>query len=101
VADIALGRPIDKMLDSEEIILMNNVSTYSRKLFEVSELHEFKSDLNRKMVSLTFLDVNGEQKENKLILDDTFESEIAKPKNEVLDIIGKLGEKQRKQLLFQ
>ncbi|MEJ5053914.1 hypothetical protein [Sphingobacterium sp. MYb382] len=101
VADVALGRPIDKMLDSEEIILMNNVSTYSRKLFEVSELHEFKSDLNRKMVSLTFLDVNGEEKENKLILDDTFESEIAKPKNEVLDIIAKLGEKQRKQLLFQ
>lgn len=101
VADVALGRPIDKMLDSEEIILMNNVRSYARKLFEVSTLHEFKTDLNRKMVSLTFLDTDGQQLENKLILDEAYEIEIAQPKNEVLTIISNLGGRQRKQLLYQ
>lgn len=101
VADIALGKPIDKMLDSEEIILMNNVSRYARKLFEVSSLHEFKSDQNRKMVSLTFLNTNGEKLENKLILDDAFDIELEYPRNAVLQIIADLGEKQRKQLLYQ
>ncbi len=101
VADIALGKPIDKMLDSEEIILMNNVSSYSRRLFEVSTLHEFRSERNRKMISLTFLNVDGNQLENKLILDEDFENEIASQRTEVLNIIGCLGEKQRKQLLFQ
>lgn len=101
VADIALGKPIDKMIDSEETILMNNVSIYARKLFEVSSLHEFKSDQNRKMVSLTFLNTNGEKLENKLILDDTFDIELENPRNAVLQIIADLGEKQRKQLLYQ
>ncbi|MBD8083022.1 hypothetical protein [Chryseobacterium caseinilyticum] len=101
VADVALGKPIDKMLDSEEIILMNNVANYSRKLFEVSTLHEFRSERNRRMISLTFLNVDGNQMENKLILDEDFEEEIANPRTQVLNIIGGLGEKQRKQLLFQ
>lgn len=101
VADIALGKPIDKMLDSEEILLMNNVSAYAKKLFEVSSLHEFKSEYNRRMVSLTYLNTNGEQTENKLIIDESFEHEIEAQKSEILKIIGNLNEKQRKQILFQ
>lgn len=101
VADASLGKPIDKMLDSEEIILISNLSAYAKKLLEVSDLHKFESDVNKKMVSLTFLNVEGVQLENKLVLDDALDVEIAKPKSEVIDIIKLLGDKQRKQLLFQ
>ncbi|MFV0216664.1 hypothetical protein OBJ92_06440 [Empedobacter falsenii] len=100
VADIALGKPINNMLDAEELILMNNLSLYARKLFEVSSLHEFKSNENRQMVSLTILNSEGNQMESKLIIDQSIEEEIASTKSNVVSIINKLDEKQRKQLLY-
>ncbi|MBQ0138277.1 MAG: hypothetical protein KBT36_03175, partial [Kurthia sp.] len=100
VADIALGKPINNMLDAEELILMNNLSLYARKLFEVSSLHEFKSNENRQMVSLTILNSEGNQKESKLIIDQSIEEEIASTKSDIVSIINQLDEKQRKQLLY-
>src|SRR5690606_13529320 len=100
VADIALGKPINNMIDAEELILMNNLSLYARKLFEVSSLHEFKSNENRQMVSLTILNSEGNQMESKLIIDKTIEEEIASTKSNVVSIINQLDEKQRKQLLY-
>lgn len=100
VADIALGKPINKMIDAEELILMNNLSLYARKLFEVSSLHEFKSNENRQMVSLTILNSEGNQIESKLIIDRTIEKEIASTKSDVVSIINQLDYKQRKQLLY-
>lgn len=100
VADIALGKPINNMIDAEELILMNNLSLYARKLFEVSSLHEFKSNENRQMVSLTILNSEGNQMESKLIIDQTIEKEIATTKSDVVSIINQLDDKQRKQLLY-
>lgn len=100
VADIALGKPIINMLDAEELILMNNLSLYARKLFEVSSLHEFKSNENRQMVSLTILNSEGNQMESKLIIDQTIEKEIASTKSDITSIINQLNDKQRKQLLY-
>lgn len=100
IADIALGKPINNMIDAEELILMNNLSLYARKLFEVSSLHEFKSSENRQMVSLTILNSEGNQMETKLIIDHKIEKEIETTKLDVVSLINHLDEKRRKQLLY-
>lgn len=101
VADVALNKPIDKMIDYEEVILMNNLKKHCENILNITDLHDFKPTEERQMVSITLLDYFGNRREEKVIVDQSNVQKLSKTKSAVSQIINNLEQAQKKQLLYE
>ncbi|WP_016988896.1 hypothetical protein [Flavobacterium sp. ACAM 123] len=101
IADVALGKSIDKMIDEEEILLMNNIKAFVFGLIKASNIHEFNKLNTDKLVSIEFVDERGDLFTEKIVLDSKLNGEYSKVKEEFSKKIGSLDVSVRKQLLFE
>lgn len=101
VADIALQKPIDKMSDADEAILMHQLDLFCDTIFDMAEIHNFSSNGSRNMVSISILNARGENTQKKIVIDHTNEEEISLKKASISSEIAKLDSMKRKQLLYE
>lgn len=101
VADVALGKSIEKMLDEEEILLMNNIRVFISGLIKASNIHEFNKLNNDKLVLFEFIDEKGILKSEKIVIDSKNSNEYVKIKNDLTQKIGDLSSDLKKQILFE
>jgi hypothetical protein len=101
VADVALGKSIDKMIDEEETLLMNNIKEFILGLIKASNIHEFNSKNNNKLVLFEFLDESGKIVPEKIIIESKNNTKYKTIKDDLLKSLGNLDDKKRKQILFE
>jgi hypothetical protein len=101
IADVALGKSIDKMIDEEEILLLNNINAFLTGLIKSAEIHEFNKLSNDKLVSFEFVSERGDLVKNKIVLDSKVNGAYSGVKKELTERLTKLDAEKRKQLLFE
>jgi hypothetical protein len=101
VADAALGKSIDKMIDEEELLLVTNLEEYLLGLIKASELHEFKSNENRKMVSIQLFGSTGNMINDKIIISNEYNKEFESIRMQLKEKLVTLEANKRKQLLIE
>lgn len=101
VADAALGKSIDKMIDEEEVLLVTNLESYLLGLIKASELHEFKSTENRRMISIQLSGTRGTMINDKIIISDENNIEFESIRMQLREKLVTLDVHRRKQLLME
>lgn len=101
VADAALGKSIDKMIDEEEALLITNLEGYLLGLIRASELHEFKSSENKKMVSIQLFSNTGAIINDKIIVSNEYNEEFEDLRIQLKEKLVTLDVHKRKQLLME
>jgi len=101
VADAVLGKSIDKMIDEEEVLLMNNLQEFILGLIKASELHEFAPNDNRSMVSIQMIGVSGAILDDKIIISRDPNPEFEAIKTQVMERLTTLDIHRRKQMLME
>lgn len=101
IADVALGKSIEKMIDEEEILLMNNIKSFISGLVKASNIHEFNKLNNDKLVSLEFVDETGVLTTEKIVIDSKNSDDYIKIKHDLSNKMVSLSNEQKKQLLFE
>ncbi|WP_026977603.1 hypothetical protein [Flavobacterium tegetincola] len=101
VADAALGKSIDKMIDEEEGLLVTNLESYLLGLINASELHEFNTGDDRKMVSVSLFGNNGAMINEKIIISNAYNKELESVRVELKEKLVTLDVHKRKQLLME
>jgi hypothetical protein len=101
IADVALGKSIEKMIDEEEILLMNNVKAFISGLVKASNIHEFNKLNNDKLVSVEFVDEKGVLTKEKIVIDSKSSGDYITIKQDMSNKMVSLSTEQKKQLLFE
>lgn len=101
VADAALGKSIDGMIDEEDILLVTNLEEFLLGLIKASELHEFKSSENKKMVSIQMIGASGRILDDKIIFSNEYSKESEAIRIELQEKLITLDIHKRKQLLME
>jgi hypothetical protein len=101
VADAALGKSIDKMIDEEEGLLVTNLENYLLGLINASELHEFNTGDYRKMVSVSLFGSNGAMINEKIIISNAYNKEFESIRIQLKEKLITLDVHKRKQLLME
>ncbi|WP_282142794.1 ATP-binding protein [Cellulophaga baltica] len=102
VADVALGKGVEDLLDEEEPLLMTSIQKLSLGLIKASEIRNF--NLNSKegtLYSFRFFDETGDFVDNKLIVKTNGSKELKLIKNNISESIRKLNQSERKELLVE
>ncbi|MCF8342581.1 MAG: hypothetical protein K9I82_16510, partial [Chitinophagaceae bacterium] len=101
VADVALGKSIDKMIDEEEVLLMNSIKEFIFGLVKAADIHEFNKVNKDKLVFFEFVDESGVSVPEKIIIDSENVLKYRKIKEELQTVISNLDKNVRKQILFE
>ncbi len=101
VADAALGKSIESMIDEEEALLVNNLKEYIGGLIKASELHEFGLRDNKQMVSIQVIGVSGAVLDDKIIISNQPNPQFEIIKTQVLQSLTTLDINNRKQVLME
>ncbi len=102
VADVALGKSIEELLDEEELLLMNNIQDLSLGIIKAAEIKEYNENSgNGKLYSIRFFEESGGFVDNKLFVNSESTSEFIEARKTVSSVIGKLDESKRKELLIE
>jgi len=102
VADVALGKGLEGLLDEEEPLLMTTIKNLSLGLIKAAEIRNFNknSDIG-KMYSIRFFGESGEFVDNKLVVNTDTTKEFISIKKKISETISKLDELKRKELLVE
>ncbi|WP_264529246.1 hypothetical protein [Flavobacterium sp. N502540] len=101
IADAALGKSIDKMIDEEELLMLNNIKSFITGLIKSAEIHEFNKVSNDKLVAFEFVSERGDLIKNKIVLDSKVNGVYSGVKKELKEKLTTLDMEKRKQLLFE
>lgn len=101
IADVALGKSIEKMIDEEELFLMNNIKTFIYGLIKAANIHKYNKLNDDKLVSFEFVDEKGNLIEERILIDAKVNGEYSGMKNDIAQKIITLDIEIRKQLLFE
>lgn len=101
VADAALGKGIDEMLDEEEVVLMNNIKDLSLGLIKASEIQQYNSNSsNGKLFSIRFFGETGDFKDETIFLESNEENAFSEAKQSIEETMNSMGKNKRKELLI-
>lgn len=101
VADVALGKGLEELLDEEEPLLINSIKDLSLGLIKAVEIRNFNQNSNKgKLYSIRFFGETGEFQDDKLIVNNTSKNYLI-AKEKVNNTINQLDEKSRKELLVE
>ena len=101
VADAALGKGIDEMLDEEEDILMNNIKDLSLGLIKASEIQQYNSNSsNGKLYSIRFFGETGDFKDETIFLESNEGNDFSKARQSIEETMNSMGKNKRKELLI-
>ncbi|RKS03075.1 ATP-binding protein [Flavobacterium sp. 102] len=101
IADVALGKSIDKMIDEEEVLLMNNIKAFMTGLIKSSAIHEFNKLSSDKLVSFEFVSERGDLIKERIVIDSKVNGAYSGVKKELTEKLIILDTDKRKQLLFE
>jgi hypothetical protein len=101
VADAALGKSIDKMIDEEEVLLVTNLEEFLLGLIRASDLHEFSIKENTKMVSIQLFGSAGTMINDKIIISNEYNKEFESVRMQLKEKLVTLDVHKRKQLLME
>ena len=101
VADAALGKSIDKMIDEEEVLLVTNLEEFLLGLIRASDLHEFSIKENTKMVSIQLFGSTGTMINDKIIISNEYNKEFESVRMQLKEKLVTLDVHKRKQLLME
>lgn len=102
VADVALSKGLEELLDEEEPLLMSTIKDLSLGLIKATEIRDFnKNSNNGTLYSIRFFGETGEFIDNTMVVDTNSSKEFKSIKKTVSDTISKLDEAKRKELLVE
>jgi hypothetical protein len=102
VADVALGKSVEELLDEEEEFLMNNIKDLSLGIIKAAEIKEYnKHSSNGTLYSIRFFGENGEFVDSKLVVDSDSSKEFGEVRKNVSLAIKRLDVSKRKELLIE
>ena len=102
VADVALGKGIDEMLDEEELLLFENIKDLSLGLIKATEIQKYNSNSsNGKLYSIRFFGATGDFKDERVFLASSEEHEFKDAKRKISDTINGLEKNKRKEILIE
>lgn len=102
VADVAIGKSIDELLDDEEAILTESIKDLSLGLIKASEIQNYnKNSQNGKLYSFRFYGETGEFIDNKMVINSNSSKEFNDVKKIISHSINKLDDTKRKELLIE
>lgn len=102
VADVALGKGLEELLDEEEPLLISNIKDLSLGLIKASEIRFFNANSKQgTLFSIRFFDETGEFVDNKLIVNVDKSKDFTSVKKKVTEEISKLNDAKRKELLIE
>ena len=101
VADAALGKSIDKMIDEEEALLVTNLEEFLIGLIRASDLHEFSIKENTKMVSIQLFGSSGKMINDKIIISNEYSKEFENVRMQLKEKLVTLDVHKRKQILME
>ena len=102
VADVALGKGLEELLDEEEPLLINTIKDLSLGLIKASEIRSFNSNSKQgTLYSIRFFGETGEFVDNKLVVNTNTSKEFKSIKSTISEKISKLDESARKELLVE
>tara|TARA_R110002012_G_scaffold265939_1_gene449402 strand:+ start:1720 stop:4944 length:3225 start_codon:yes stop_codon:yes gene_type:complete len=102
VADVALGKGLEELLDEEEPLLISNIKDLSLGLIKASEIRSFNANSKQgTLFSIRFFDETGEFVDNKLVVNADKSEKFTAVKKNVTEAISKLDDAKRKELLIE
>ncbi|MAB47212.1 MAG: hypothetical protein CMC05_01145 [Flavobacteriaceae bacterium] len=102
VADVALGKSVETMLDEEETILMESIKDLSLGLIKAAEIQKYnETSKNGTLYSIRFFGANGDFIDDKLVVKSNTSKDFKEVKNKVTSSIKSLDENQRRGLLIE
>jgi DNA-directed RNA polymerase subunit L len=102
VADVALGKGLEDLLDEEEPLLISSIKDLSLSLIKASEIRSFNANSKQSaLFSFRFFDETGEFIYDKLVVNTDKTKEFASIKKSVSETISKLDDAKRKELLIE
>lgn len=102
VADVALGKSIETMLDEEEFVLTENIKDLSLGLIKAAEIQKYnETSKNGTLYSIRFFGANGDFVDDKLVVKSKVSKDYKEIKNNVVSSIKNLDEAQRRELLIE
>lgn len=102
VADSALGKGLEELLDEEEPLLTNTIKDLSLGLIKASEIRNFNNNSKQgTLYSFRFFGETGEFVDDKLVVNTNTSKEFDTIKNTISNTISKLDEAKRKELLVE
>jgi hypothetical protein len=102
VADVALGKSIDKMIDEEELILNANLKHLSLSLLKACDIHQFNQlESNKRMLTFELFDATGVAKKDNVILNTNEDTDYKSTKKLLNDMLNQCDKERRKQLLIE
>lgn len=102
VADVALGKSLEELLDEEEILLMDSIKELSLGLIKASEISKFNRNTEKgKLYSFGFYGESGEFISDRLIVENEISPKFREIKNKIVNEINSLEKDKRKELLVE
>ena len=102
VADVALGKNLEDLLDEEEPLLFSNIEDLSLGLIKAAEIRSFNENSNQgTLYSIRFFGETGEFVDDKLVVETDVSEEFITLKNKISDSIKGLDQSKRKELLVE
>ncbi|MBP1838622.1 hypothetical protein [Formosa algae] len=102
VADVALGKGLEDLIDEEEPLLVDTVKDLSLGLIKASEIRNFNNNSDQgTLYSIRFFGETGEYVDDKLVVNTKATKEFTSIKNKITETISQLDEAKRKELLVE
>lgn len=102
VADVALGRGLEDLMDEEEQLLISNINDMSLGLIKAAEIRNFNNSSNKgTLYSIRFFGETGEFVDDKLVVNTDVSKEFTSLKKMISESISGLGDVKRKELLVE
>lgn len=102
VADVALGKSLEELLDEEEPLLMNSIKELALGLIKASDISVFnKSSKQGTLYSFRFYGESGEYVDDKLVVKTAVSQEYKSAKSKITKEINALNKVKRKELLVE
>ena len=102
VADVAVGKPLEELLDDEESLLYTNLEELILGLIKAAEISEFNKQSSKgKLLSIRFFGENGEAKDNKFFIKNSTSKDFNKSKQNIEQAMGTLNNNEKKELLIE
>lgn len=104
VADVAIGKSIEDLIDEDEPLLTATIENLSEGLIKANDIHLYNKDSGQeKLLSIRFFNETGESIEEKLVVNkkESNSNLLGGIKNEIDSLMSGLEIKKRKELLLE
>ena len=90
IADVILGKSIEKMNDEDEALLMDNTRKIFSNLDNLLELHSLANEnVNNEIVQFQLTDVSGKTIKQNIVLNSSEEKKVSELQKDLAKVLSK------------